>query len=121
MPGAGGTQCLPRAIGARRAQELILSGRRFSAEEAHTWGLVNDVLEPSELLTHALSMATTIASNAPIAVRQAKLAVSRGMDMSLANGLGLEIEAYNRLVPTDDRREGIASFNERRDPQFEGR
>lgn len=121
MPGAGGTQCLPRAIGTRRAQELILSGRKFSAEEAHSWGLVNDVTEPNEVLPHALSMASMIAANAPIAVRQAKLAVSRGMDMSLANGLGLEIEAYNRLVPTDDRREGIASFNERRDPKFEGR
>ena len=82
---------------------------------------MNDVTEPNKVLSHALGMASTIASNAPIAVRQAKLAVSRGMDMSLANGLGLEIEAYNRLVPTEDRREGISSFNERRDPKFEGR
>lgn len=120
MPGAGGTQCLPRAIGTRRAQELILSGRRFTAEEAESWGLVNAVYEPAELLPNTLNMASTIAFNAPIAVRQAKLAVNRGMDMSLANGLGLEIEAYNRLVPTSDRREGISSFNERRDPKFTG-
>ncbi len=120
MPGAGGTQCLPRAIGVKRAQELILSGRSFSADEAAEWGLVNAVFEPDRLLTESLNMAATIASNAPIAVRQAKLAVNRGTDMSLANGLGLEIEAYNRLVPTDDRREGIASFNERREPQFKG-
>ncbi len=121
MPGAGGTQCLPRAIGTRRAQELILSGRRFTADEAEKWGLVSAVFPHSELLPNALKMASTIAANAPIAVRQAKLAVNRGMDMSLANGLGLEIEAYNRLVPTQDRREGIASFNERREPKFEGR
>lgn len=121
MPGAGGTQCLPRAIGVKRAQELILSGRRFSAEEAESWGLVNAVFEPELLLANTLKMASTIADNAPIAVRQSKLAVNRGMDMSLANGLGLEIEAYNRLVPTEDRREGISSYNERREPKFEGR
>ena len=120
MPGAGGTQCLPRAIGVKRAQELILSGQRFSAEDAENWGLVNAVFDADVLLANTLQMASTIAANAPIAVRQSKLAVNRGMDVSLANGLGLEIEAYNRLVPTNDRREGIASFNERREPEFKG-
>jgi len=104
MPGAGGTQCLPRAIGVRRAQELILSGRRFSAHEAEQWGLVNAVYPAAELLPQTLQIAVAIANNAPLAVRQAKLAVKRSDDLALSNGLELEIEAYNRLVTTADRR-----------------
>jgi len=120
MPGAGGTQCLPRAIGVKRASELILSGRQFSAEEAATWGLVNAVYDTEDLMAQTLRIAASIAGNAPIAVSQAKLAINRGLDMSLANGLELEIEAYNRLVTTDDRREGVASFNQKRTPSFKG-
>ncbi len=121
MPGAGGTQNLARAIGERRAKEMILSGLPFTAREAEAWGLVNRVVEPAELLETTLRMARRIAANGPLAVRQAKQAIHRGLQMSVWDGLTFEIEAYNRLVPTDDRREGVLAFNERRQPMFRGR
>jgi enoyl-CoA hydratase/carnithine racemase len=121
MPGMGGTQNLARAVGERRAKELILSGLPFTAAEAEAWGLVNRVVEPAGLLETTLGIARRIAANGPIAVRQAKQAISRGMQMSLADGLAFEIEAYNRLVPTEDRREGVLAFNQRRKPVFRGR
>ena len=121
MPGGGGTQTLPRAIGERRAKELILTGKPFSATEAHAWGLVNEIFPSSNLLREALATASRIARNAPIAVRQAKLAIHRGLQSSLRDGLALEIEAYNRMVPTEDRREGVLAFNEKRPPDFKGR
>lgn len=102
MPGAGGTQNLARAVGERRAKELILSGLPFTAVEAEAWGLVNRVVEPSDLLESTIGIARRIAANGPIAVRQAKQAIHRGMQMSLWDGLAFEIEAYNRLVPTED-------------------
>jgi enoyl-CoA hydratase/carnithine racemase len=73
------------------------------------------------LLEKTLEMAQTIASNAPIAVRQAKQAIHKGLSMSLMDGLAFEIEAYNRTIPTEDRREGVLAFNERRTPAFKGR
>jgi len=122
MPGAGGTQTLARAIGERRAKELILTGRPFSAAEAARWGLVNDVLADTDLLMEAaLNTAAVIARNAPISVRQAKQSIHRGLQMSLGDGLAFEIEAYNRMVPTEDRHEGVLAFNEKRRPVFKGR
>ena len=121
IPGAGGTQTLARAIGERRAKELILSGRVFSAQEAYDWGLANAVRTAQSLLETALEMAKTIAGNAPIAVRQAKQAIHKGLQMSLMDGLAFEIEAYNRTIPTQDRREGVLAFNERRSPVFKGK
>ena len=121
IPGAGGTQTLARAIGERRAKEIILSGRPFNAAEALQWGLVNALFPRDQLLDEALKTATRIAGNAPIAVRQAKQAIYRGFQMSLADGLAFEIEAYNRTVGTEDRCEGIRAFNEKRKPQFQGR
>ena len=121
IPGAGGTQTLGRALGERRAKELILSARRFDAEQARRWGLVNEVISPDKLLDEVLQLANRIAANAPIAVRQAKQAIHRGLQMSLADGLTFEIEAYYRTVPTDDRREGVRAFNEKRTPEFRGK
>lgn len=121
MPGAGGTQNLPRAVGERRAKEIILTGAPFSAQDAERWGLVNRVVESDRLIAEALAVAEKIAANAPISVRQAKQSISRGMQMSLADGLAFEIEAYNRMVSTQDRREGILAFNEKRLPVFKGR
>ena len=121
MPGAGGTQNLPRAVGERRAKEIILTGRPFSAAEACEWGMVNRLVAPGEVVEEALATARRIADNAPISVRQAKHAIHYGLQMDLASGLMLEIEAYNRMVPTADRREGIAAFNEKRKPLFTGR
>ncbi len=120
MPGAGGTQNLARAVGERRAKELILSGLPFSAAEAEAWGLVNRVLEPAGLMEGTMTIARRIAANGPIAVRQAKQAIHRGLQMSLTDGMAFEIEAYNRLVPTADRREGVLAFNEKRKPVFRG-
>jgi enoyl-CoA hydratase/carnithine racemase len=121
MPGAGGTQTLPRAVGERRAKEIVLTGRPFTATEAHEWGMVNRLCDPDALLSDAIAAATTIAANAPVSVRQAKKSIHHGLQMSLADGMLLEIEAYNRTVPTADRREGIRSFNEKRKPVFKGR
>ena len=97
-----------------------MSAEPFDARSAEAWGLVNRVLAASELLDAAIARATSIALNAPIAVRQAKQAIHRGLQMSLADGLAFEIEAYNRLVPTRDRIEGVLAFGERRQPRFEG-
>ncbi|WP_252511331.1 enoyl-CoA hydratase/isomerase family protein [Phreatobacter aquaticus] len=121
MPGAGGTQNLSRAVGERRAKELILTGKPFSAQEGETWGLVNAVASPAELMVAALATAQRIAGNAPISVRQAKQSIHRGLQMSLADGLAFEIEAYNRMVSTEDRHEGVLAFNEKRPPRFKGR
>jgi enoyl-CoA hydratase len=121
MPGGGGTQTLPRAIGERRAKELILTGMPFTAAQARDWGLVNEVFPLSDLMREALATASRIARNAPISVRQAKLSIHRGLQSSLRDGLALEIEAYNRMVPTEDRREGVLAFNEKRIPNFKGR
>jgi enoyl-CoA hydratase/carnithine racemase len=121
MPGAGGTQTLPRAVGERRAKELLLSGRPWSAGDAADWGMVNRVCEGERLLAEALETAETIAANAPISIRQAKRAMHHGLSLSLADGMLFEIEAYNRMVPTEDRREGVRSFSEKRKPVFTGR
>jgi enoyl-CoA hydratase/carnithine racemase len=98
-----------------------LSARRFDAEEARRWGLVNEVFASDSLLDETLAVASRIAANAPIAVRQAKHAIHGGLQMPLAEGLEFEIEAYNQTVPTEDRREGVRAFNEKRAPQFKGK
>ena len=118
IPGAAGTQTFARAVGERRAKELILSARPFTAQQAHDWGLANEVYPLAELLPAALETAARIAANAPIAVRQAKQAIHRGLQMSLRDGMTFEIEAYNRTVPTEDRLEGVLAFNEKRKPDF---
>lgn len=120
IPGAGGTQTLARAVGERRAKEIILTGKTFNAIQAYEWGLANAVLPISELIPAALETAKLIAKNAPIAVRQAKQSIHKGLQMSLSDGMSFEIEAYNRTVPTKDRSEGVAAFNEKRPPNFKG-
>ena len=121
MPGGMGTQNLPRAAGERRAKELILTARPFSAAEALEWGVLNRVCEPAKLMEEALATAQAIAANAPLSVRQAKKSIHYGMQMDLLTGYRFEIEAYNRLVDTEDRREGVKAFNEKRKPKFQGK
>jgi enoyl-CoA hydratase len=121
MPGAGGTQNLPRAIGERRAKEMMLTGQPIDAAKALEWGALNEVCEPGEVLVRALATARTIAGNAPLSVRQIKKSVRFGMQMELRTAFRFEVEAYNHLIDTEDRREGVAAFNEKRKAQFKGR
>ncbi len=121
MPGGGGTQNLPRAIGERRAKEAIFTGRPFSAEDALNWGVVNRLFPPGEVLPAVLETARTIRDNAPLSVRQAKKAITAGLQMDRASGMLFEIEAYYQLIPTEDRSEGINAYVEKRKPVFKGR
>ena len=121
MPGAGGTQNLARALGTRRAKEMLLTGSPINAAQALEWGLVNRVCASERLMVEVMETAERIAGNAPLSTRQIKQSVTVGSQMDLASALMFEIEAYNRLVPTEDRREGVAAFNEKRKPVFKGR
>jgi enoyl-CoA hydratase/carnithine racemase len=121
MPGMGGTQNLPRAVGERRAKELALTGRPLSAAQAMEWGLLNQVAPQDQVLALAVETAQCIAANAPLSVRQIKKSIRYGGQMELRTAYRFEVEAYNRLVDTDDRREGVAAFNEKRQPVFTGR
>lgn len=121
MPGGGGTQTLQRRIGYQRAAEIILTGRPFSAEEAYDWGMVNRLCAPGDLMKETVETARTIAGNAPLSIRQAKRSMIFGGQMDLRSAMHFEIDCYNRLPPTEDRREGINAFNEKRQPVFRGR
>ena len=121
IPGTMGTQNLPHAVGERRAKEIIFTGRPFTAEEAFAWGLVNRLCEPQSLLDETLDTARRIAANAPLAVMRAKRAITIASQVDRATGYQFELEAYNRLVGTEDRREGVLAFNEKRKPEFKGR
>lgn len=121
MPGAAGPTNLPRACGVRRAKEIVMTGAPFDARQAHAWGIVNEVCPADALLDRVLETARTIAENAPIGVRQAKKALDKATEIDRASGYAFELEAYYRTVPTEDRREGVSAFNERRKPVFKGR
>jgi enoyl-CoA hydratase/carnithine racemase len=121
FPGIGGSQLLPRIIGSPLAKELIFTGRRMKAEEAKAAGLVNHLVPAGQARTVALDIATTIAGNGPVAVRQAKKAIAYGAETDLETAMVLAIEAYNATVVTEDRLEGVRAFNEKRKPRFEGR
>lgn len=120
IPGAGGTQRLPRLIGASRAKELIFTARRIGAGEAGRLGLVDRVVAPGEALESALALAREILPNGPIALRMAKRAVNQGMELDLASGLALEQACYAQVIPTKDRLEGLAAFREKRKPHYRG-
>jgi methylglutaconyl-CoA hydratase len=120
IPGAGGTQRLPRLIGASRAKELIFTARRIGADEAGRLGLVDRVVAPGHALESALTLAREMLPNGPIALRMAKQAVNHGMELDLASGLALEQACYAQVIPTQDRLEGLAAFREKRKPQFRG-
>jgi enoyl-CoA hydratase/carnithine racemase len=121
IPGAGGTQRLPRLIGLAKAKELIFTARRIDAATALRLGLVNDVVPDAELLPAAHRLADEIAQNGPIAVRQAKFAIDQGCEVDLRTGLAIEQKAYDVVIPTQDRLEGLAAFAEKRKPRYEGR
>lgn len=121
FPGIGGTQLLPRILGAPLAKELIFTGRRMSAQEARERGLVNHLVPAGQARAKALEIAMTIAENGPIAVRQAKKAIAWGAETDLETGMILAIEAYNNTISTEDRLEGVRAFNEKRKPRFRGK
>ncbi|WP_147675197.1 enoyl-CoA hydratase [Numidum massiliense] len=120
IPGAGGTQRLARLVGLGRAKELIFTARRVQAEEAARIGLVEYVTPAASLMERAQALATQIASNAPIAVAQAKFAIDKGYDSDLHTGLAIEKSAYEVTIPTEDRMEGLRAFKEKRRPRFKG-
>lgn len=118
MPGAGGTQRLPRLIGASRALEMMYAGEPISAEKAESWGLVNAVLPQEELMDHALAFAGTVAKRSRRSGALLKDAVYRGLEQDLAGGLEIERQAIVEILASDDYREGLAAFAERREPVF---
>jgi enoyl-CoA hydratase/carnithine racemase len=120
IPGAGGTQRLPRLIGRGKAKELIFTGRRVPAEEALAIGLVNQVCEPDNLPEACQSMAAEICQTGPIAIEQAKYAINHGLETDLHTGLAIESNAYWVTIPTQDRLEGLAAFREKRKPVYRG-
>ena len=121
IPGIGGTQNLSRAIGEKKAKELIFTGAVFSATQAYEWGLANKIFPLKILLDKTLDAAKLISEKGPIAIKQAKIAINKGIQMSLLDGMAFEIEAYNRTISTEDRKEGIKAFNEKRKPDFIGK
>jgi methylglutaconyl-CoA hydratase len=120
IPGAGGTQRLPRLIGLGKAKELIFTARRIDAWEALKIGLVEHVAPSEQLLDRAKEIAREIAQNGPIAVRQAKFAINKGYDADLYTGLDIERAAYEVTIPTQDRLEGLRAFREKRKPNYTG-
>lgn len=120
IPGAGGTQRLPRLIGKGRAKELIFTARRITASEAEAIGLVEYQTSPEKLLDKAFEIASQIVKNGPIALAQAKLAIDKGYDVDLTTGLAIEQNAYEVTIPTRDRMEGLQAFKEKRPPVFTG-
>ncbi len=120
IPGGAGTQSLPRLVGRTLARELIFTGRRISAQEAQRIGLVNRVVPQAELSAAVREVAEQILANGPLAVRQAKRAISRGVDADFLTGWALESEAYTATLLSEDRVEGIRAFNEKRRPRFRG-
>lgn len=118
MPGAGGTQILPRVAGTRRAARMIYSGEIFDAATMQQWGIVTD-LDPNPA-ARAESIAQSIAKNAPFAVRQAKASLKQSLETGLEDGMAFERQAFSLLAATADRNEGIAAFREKRPAQFTG-
>ena len=121
IPGAGGTQRLPRLIGKGKAKELIFTGRRIDGQEALNIGLVNAVCEPEDLLEDCRKMAAMICETGPVAIEQAKYAINYGLETDMHTGLAIESNAYWVCIPTEDRLEGLAAFKEKRKPVYKGK
>lgn len=121
IPGLGGTQLLTRAVGPRRALELLTTAAPFTAAQALDYGVVSGVVAPEALMETVLAVAAQIAGRAPLSVRSLKRVVHGGLDLDLKQAMDLELTVYNHLFTTQDRREGVASFNEKRTPAFEGK
>jgi enoyl-CoA hydratase/carnithine racemase len=121
IPGGGGTQRLPRLVGAGRAKELIYTGKFIGAEEAARIGLVNKVVEPEKLMDEVMEMAALIAAKPPLGIRAAKEAINRGLNMTLHEGLEVEAYHWSYLCGSEDQKEGAKAFIEKRKPVFKGK
>jgi len=121
IPGAGGTQRLPRLVGEMRAKELIFTARKFTAEEGVQLGVVLKVVEKENLLKSCEQLANDIMRNGPVAIKQAKYAITQGMNTDLQTGLAIESKAYEITIPTEDRLEALLAFSEKRKPVFLGK
>ena len=121
IPGYGGTQRLPRLVGKGIAMQVLLAGEMITAQEAHRFGLVNEVTSPAELVPRAEAIAQKIIANAPLAVQYAMEAVNKGMEMTLSEGLYLEAVLFGVACATEDKKEGTTAFFEKRPAQFKGR
>ncbi|MCM3669377.1 enoyl-CoA hydratase [Mesobacillus maritimus] len=121
IPGAGGTQRLPRLIGPGKAKELIYTAQRLTAEEAETIGILEYAVPWAQLMDKAVKLAKAMAKNGPLALVQAKKAINKGLEVDLATGLKIEELAYDVLIPTEDRIEGLTAFAEKRPPEYKGR
>ena len=121
IPGAGGTQRLPRLVGKGKGKELIFTGRRVGAQEAFDIGLVNKICEPENLMDECKNMAAMICETGPIAIEQAKYAINHGFETDINTGLAIESNAYWVCIPTEDRLEGLAAFKEKRKPVYRGK
>jgi enoyl-CoA hydratase/carnithine racemase len=121
IPGAGGTQRLPRLIGEAKAKELIFTARKISAAEAYQLGILTKVVEKEALITTCEEFGREMMKNGPIALKQAKYAITNGMNVDLQTGLAIESKAYEITIPTEDRLEALNAFSERRSPNFKGK
>ncbi|MBB4823613.1 enoyl-CoA hydratase/carnithine racemase [Sporosarcina luteola] len=121
IPGAGGTQRLPRLIGEAKAMELILTAKRLKAEEALQYGIVTNIVPAEQLNEETRAFADLMLANGPIALQQAKFAIKQGMNTDLQTGLAIERKAYEMTLPTEDRIEALNAFAEKRKPEFNGR
>ncbi|XP_031503400.1 probable enoyl-CoA hydratase 2, mitochondrial isoform X2 [Nymphaea colorata] len=120
IPGAGGTQRLPRLVGKTLAKELIFTGRKFHSEDALEMGLVNYCVPAGEAYSKALEIARDISQKGPLAVRMAKIAINKGMEMDLSSGMQVEEDCYERVLNSKDRLEGLAAFADKRKPAYNG-
>ncbi|GLB58825.1 enoyl-CoA hydratase-related protein [Cytobacillus sp. NCCP-133] len=121
IPGAGGTQRLPRLIGQAKALELILTAKRLTSEEALEYGMLTKVTDRDILLNDCFEFAGQMLANGPLALQQAKFAVKQGIGVDLQTGLQIERKAYEVIIPTEDRVEALAAFAEKRKPDFKGK
>jgi enoyl-CoA hydratase/carnithine racemase len=121
LPGAGGTQRLPRLIGPARAKELMYFGKLIDASKAHAWGIVNEVVVPASLMSKAREWAATLLERPPISLANIKAAVNTAMDTDLDTGISFEQRASTIVAMTEDRAEGYRAFVEKRKPKFRGR
>jgi enoyl-CoA hydratase len=121
IPGAGGTQRLPRLIGEMKAKELIFTAKKLTAQEAYDWGILTRVVHNEDVVEASQVFAGEMLKNGPVALKQAKYAIQTGMNADMATGLAIESKAYELTIPTEDRLEALTAFSEKREPVFQGK